>query len=124
LALSRGATVVWGVVLFALALASRHGGKVLEKGLTIASLAYGGLLGVFLLGILTRRATQTGTILGMLTGLALNIYLWALTHVAWTWYVTFGATATFVVGYLASLSRFAGASDPAKRESMNPQSGP
>jgi SSS family transporter len=103
LALSRGATVVWGVVLFVLALASRHGGKVLEKGLTIASLAYGGLLGVFLLGLLTRRATQTGTILGMLSGLVLNIYLWAQTKVAWTWYVTFGATTTFVVGYLASL---------------------
>jgi SSS family solute:Na+ symporter len=103
LALSRGATIIWGVVLFALALASRHGGKVLEKGLTVASLAYGGLLGVFLLGVLTRRATQTGTILGMLSGLTLNIYLWAQTQVAWTWYVTFGATTTFVVGYLASL---------------------
>src|SRR5215467_14357202 len=40
LQLSRGATVVWAIVLFALALASRHGGKVLETGLTIASLAY------------------------------------------------------------------------------------
>lgn len=102
LRLSRGATIVWGVVLFALALASRHGGKVLEKGLTIASLAYGGLLGVFLLGVLTRRATQAGTILGMLSGLALNVYLWWQTQVAWTWYVTLGATTTFCVGYLAS----------------------
>jgi SSS family transporter len=103
LALSRGSTLVWGVVLFALALASRHGGKVLEQGLAIASVAYGGLLGVFLLGLLTRRAMQTGTILGMLSGLALNIYLKLETHVAWTWYVTFGASTTFLVGYLASL---------------------
>jgi hypothetical protein len=43
----------------------------------------------------------------MLCGLALNCYLWKGTHVAWTWYVTLGATTTFVVGYLASLSRFA-----------------
>ncbi|HEY6273007.1 MAG TPA: sodium:solute symporter [Terriglobales bacterium] len=104
LRLSRGATVVWGILLFALALASRQGGKVLETGLTIASLAYGGLLGVFLLGVLTRRATQAGTILGMLSGLALNIYLWSETRVAWTWYVTLGATMTFSVGYLASLA--------------------
>jgi SSS family transporter len=103
LKLSRGATVIWGVVLFALAMASRHGGKVLETGLTIASVAYGGLLGVFLLGVLTRRATQTGAITGMLCGLVLNGYLWLGTHVAWTWYVTLGATATFVVGYLTSL---------------------
>jgi SSS family transporter len=103
LKLSRGATVIWGVVLFALALASRHGGKVLETGLTIASVAYGGLLGVFLLGVLTRRATQTGAIAGMLCGLAVNGYLWLGTHVAWTWYVTLGATTTFIVGYLISL---------------------
>jgi Na+/proline symporter len=103
LALSRIATVVWGVVLFGLALASRYGGNVLEKGLTIASLAYGGLLGVFLLGLVTRRAKQNGAIVGMLCGLALNIYIWKSTQIAWTWYVTFGSITTFVVGYLASL---------------------
>ncbi len=103
LLLSRVATIIWGVALFGLALASRYGGSVLEKGLSIASVAYGGLLGVFLLGLLTRRATQAGAITGMLCGLALNIYLWGWTHVAWTWYVTFGATTTYIVGYVASL---------------------
>jgi SSS family transporter len=103
LGLSRGATLIWGAVLFALALASRHGGEVLETGLKIASVAYGGLLGVFLLGVLTRRATQTGAIAGMLCGLALNVYIWRGTHIALTWYVTLGTTVTFVVGYLVSL---------------------
>jgi solute:Na+ symporter, SSS family len=104
--------VVWGIALFGLALASRYGGNVLEKGLTIASLAYGGLLGVFLLGLLTRRATQNGAIVGMLCGLVLNIYIWGWTHIAWTWYVTFGSITTFVVGYLASLAT--PASEPAQ----------
>jgi len=103
LALSRIATVVWGVVLFGLALASRYGGNVLEKGLSIASLAYGGLLGVFLLGLLTRRAKQNGAIVGMLFGLAVNVYIWWMGTIAWTWYVTIGSITTFVVGYLASL---------------------
>jgi len=103
LKLSRGATFVWGVVLLVVAIASRGRGKVLETGLSIASVAYGGLLGVFLLGVLTRRAKQTGAIVGMLCGLALNIYVWKWTHVAFTWYVTIGATTTFIVGYLASL---------------------
>src|ERR1051326_8943245 len=85
-------------------LASRYGGNVLEKGLSIASLATGGLLGVFLLGLLTRRATQNGAIVGMLCGLALNIYIWGWTHIAWTWYITFGSITTFVLGYLASLA--------------------
>jgi solute:Na+ symporter, SSS family len=116
LALSRVATIVWGVVLFFLGLASRYGGNVLEKGLTIASLAYGGLLGVFLLGVLTKRATQNGAIAGMLCGLALNIYVWGFTRVPWTWYVTIGSITTFVVGYAASMMEGSTAkTDGAKR---------
>lgn len=103
LTLSRISTVLWCLVLFGLALASRQSRTVLETGLGIASVAYGGLLGVFLLGVLTRRATQTGAIAGMLCGLALNIYIWQWTRVAFTWYVTIGSLATFAVGYLASL---------------------
>ena len=103
LALSRGATIFWCVALFGLALISRQSRTVLVTGLSIASVAYGGLLGVFLLGVLTRRATQAGAIAGMLCGLALNVYLWKGTNIAWTWYVTFGATTTFAVGYAMSL---------------------
>jgi len=103
IALSRIATVFWGVVLFALGLASRYGGSVLERGLAIASLAHGALLGVFLLGILTRRAKQTGTIIGMLCGLSLSIIIWGWTKVPYTWYVTIGSLVTFCVGYIASL---------------------
>ncbi|MGH9569997.1 MAG: sodium:solute symporter [Candidatus Angelobacter sp.] len=103
MALSRGATIIWGIVLFALAMAARGRGKVLELGLSIASVAYGGLLGVFLLGVLTRRAKQGGAIAGMLCGLALNAYIWKWTSIPWTWYVTIGSLTTFAIGYLASL---------------------
>jgi solute:Na+ symporter, SSS family len=100
--LARRATIAWGVLLFGLALLARHGGKVLEMGLSIASVAYGALLGVFLLGVLTRRATERGAMVGMILGLLLNLYLWQYTHVAFTWYVVFGSVATFVAGYFAS----------------------
>jgi len=59
--ISRSSTVVWAFVLFAVAVYSVHaGGKghVVEVGLSIASVAYGALLGVFLLGTLTRYATD------------------------------------------------------------------
>lgn len=110
--LSRMLTVIWAIILFALALLSRHGGRVLELGLSIASVAYGAMLGVFLLGILTKRANARGALAGMVCGLALNLFLWlapeTVRHVtgftvAWTWYVTLGAIVTFVVGYLTSL---------------------
>ena len=101
--LSRVATVIWGCILFALAILSRKGGKVVEMGLSIASVAYGSLLGVFLLGVLTRRATERGAMVGMLFGFILNIYLWQFTKVPFTWYVVLGSILTFAVGYLCSL---------------------
>jgi len=100
--LSRLAMAAWALVLFALALVSRHGGRVIEMGLTIASVAYGALLGVFLLGVLTRRATEAGAMTGMVCGFVLNLYLWLRTGVAFTWYVALGSLATFAIGYAAS----------------------
>jgi Na+/proline symporter len=70
--------------------------------LAIASVAYGALLGVFLLGVLTRRANQYGTTIGMACGLAAEIYVWSATRVPWTWYVVIGSAVTFLVGYAAS----------------------
>ena len=65
-------------------------------------MAYGALLGVFLLGVLTRKATERGAMVGMLFGFVLNIYLWQFTKVPFTWYVALGSTATFLIGYAAS----------------------
>ena len=100
--LSRRITIAWAMLLFVLALLARNGGKVLEMGLSIASVAYGSLLGVFLLGVWTKRASERGAMLGMLLGVGLNLYLWLFTGIAFTWYVVFGSAATFLVGYGAS----------------------
>lgn len=100
--LSRAAMVVWTLVLFFLALLARHGGRVIEVGLSIASVAYGALLGAFLLGVLTRKASENGAMIGMILGFALNLYLWLGTRVPFTWYVALGSITTFIAGYLAS----------------------
>ncbi len=122
---SKAATIFWALVLFAVAVYSVHaGGKghVVEIGLSIASVAYGALLGVFLLGTLTRYATQIGAILGMIVGFTFNVALWLwpansgwtfttpqatrylpVPKVAFTWYVFLGALVTFIIGSLASL---------------------
>jgi SSS family solute:Na+ symporter len=71
LRLARLATVAWALVLFGLAVLALHRvGRVVEVGLQIASVAYGALLGVFLLGVLTKRANQRGAMVGMICGLA------------------------------------------------------
>jgi Na+/proline symporter len=101
---ARLATVAWALVLFALAVLALHRvGRVIEVGLQIASIAYGALLGVFLLGVLTRRANQNGAIVGMICGLATELYLWRWSSIAFTWWVAIGTCITFAVGYAASV---------------------
>jgi SSS family transporter len=100
--LSRAATFFWAMVLFGLAvLALQKVGRVIEVGLQIASVAYGALLGVFLLGVLTKRANQLGAMVGMLLGFATELYLWRI-HVPWTWWVVIGTMVTFAAGYATS----------------------
>ena len=101
LRLSRRITLVWGVLLGGLALVDW--GPVLEAGLTIASITYGSLLGLFLLGLLNPRATSRGAIVGMIAGLAVILLVRLYTPLAWTWYVLAGTAPTFVVGSFASL---------------------
>jgi SSS family transporter len=102
--LSRLSTIVWALLLFALAVITLHkGGRVIEVGLKIASVAYGALLGVFLLGVLTKRANQPGAMVGMLFGFCVELCLWKWTTVPFTWWVMIGTVVTFGVGYGASL---------------------
>jgi solute:Na+ symporter, SSS family len=103
LSVARWATVAWGAVLFLVGLVARHVGSVLEAGLTIASILYGSLLGVFLLGLLTKRVRETAAMIAMIAGLALMIYVRAATQIAFTWYVVIGTAATFSTGYVLSL---------------------
>jgi SSS family transporter len=103
--LSRWATVAWALMLFGLALvALQQVGRVIEVGLQIASIAYGALLGVFLLGVLTKRANQPGAMVGMLFGFCIELYLWLGTRVPWTWWVVIGTSITFAIGYASSLA--------------------
>lgn len=103
LRLARWATVVWGGVLFLIGLLARSVNSVLEAGLGIASILYGALLGVFLLGVLTRRVQERAAMIGMSAGLAVNLYLKFATPVAWTWYVLIGTTVTVATAWTASV---------------------
>jgi Na+/proline symporter len=116
--LSRLMTLVWAGILFALAMFSRGGGHVVEIGLSIASVLWGAMLGVFLLGTMSRRADERGTIWGMAAGVVVNLLLWlqprafsfpigghawVIPKIAWTWWVLIGSLVTCLVGYTVSL---------------------
>jgi SSS family solute:Na+ symporter len=102
LRLSRRMTLFWGAILMAFGFVKW--GPLLEAGLTVASLPFGSLLGLFLLGTLDRRATATGALIGMFAGLATVLCIWQFTPIAYTWYVLIGSVTTFAVG--AAVSRF------------------
>jgi solute:Na+ symporter, SSS family len=96
LRLSRRMTLFWGAILMFFGLVKW--GPLLETGLTVASLPFGSLLGLFLLGTLDRLATPTSALIGMFAGLATVLCVWQFTPIAYTWYVLIGSVTTFAVG--------------------------
>jgi solute:Na+ symporter, SSS family len=103
LKLARIATVAWAFVMLPVAVRASQSQSVLETGLTIASIPSGVLLGVFLLGVLTKRPGERAAMAGVVTGLCAILYVWLRTPVAYTWYVLVGTVATFAGAMLASL---------------------
>lgn len=103
LRLARISTLAWGAILFGIGLIARNWGSVLEAGLSIASILYGSLLGVFLLGMLTTRVGERAAMTGMVCGLVAIFFIRTMTDVAWTWYVMIGTSVTFGAGWLVAL---------------------
>ncbi len=96
-------TLVWAGLLILGAIAFiplSRGSAAVEVALAAASMAYGGLLGAFALGVLTRRVSQTGAIAGMTAGVGTVAAIWATARgaVAWPWFVFIGLAVTMAVG--------------------------
>jgi SSS family solute:Na+ symporter len=114
LRLSRRMTLAWGLVLMGLGLVKW--GPLLETALTVVSLPFGCLLGLFLLGTFDRRASARGALGGMIAGLAAILCVFRLTHVAFTWYVLIGASVTFFTGAIISRIATGSAKSPSAGE--------
>ena len=91
-------TLLFGVVLIVGAIAFQfiqQGTPVVLIALNIASFTYGGLLGGFLLGVISRKADQKDAIIAMATAIVVMTGLWASQ--------TFGVTPRLVDGLWFSL---------------------
>ena len=98
-------TLLWAGLLIAGAIVFiplSEGSAAVEVALAAASMAYGGLLGAFALGVLTRRVNQAGAIVGMTAGVGTVVAIWATARdaVAWPWFVFIGLAVTLAVGSL------------------------
>jgi SSS family solute:Na+ symporter len=104
LRVGKGFTLLWaalligGAILF-IPLSTRT--SAVEVALGIASVVYGGLLGAFGLGVLSERADQRSTIIGMVVGIGVVMTIWLTIPemVAWPWFVLIGSIVTFAVGW-------------------------
>ncbi len=104
LSVSRVLTAFWGLVQICVALlAIKLSSRVVDEVLGIASFTNGVILGVFLLGTLTKRVGSAAAFAGILAGASVMLWVKLETAVTWQWYVLIGSVITFVIGYLASL---------------------
>ncbi len=136
LALSRVLTLVWAGVFVGFAmLFTGMDNPVVELGLGIAGFTYGGLLGAFVLGLISTRARQPDAMVAFVVAIvamvALIFGLWFSTEtgawtvqwrpsadlradlglraVAWPLYPVIGASVTVALGSLLALRHRAGA---------------
>lgn len=105
LVVSRISIVVFGILLTLIAYFFSHFEKILWLAFKIGSVTYGSLLGVFLLGLLTKRranlANAVGMTLSALTMLALLILSEKhIISLGWTWLLLLGTISTFAVGWI------------------------
>lgn len=101
---SRLLTIFFGLVQIGIGIAASYlSDSVVSDALAIAGFTAGILLGVFGLGVLTRRVNQAGAFVGMVAGVVILTIIKFATPVAWTWYAIVGAVATFSMGLLYSI---------------------
>jgi len=101
LKLSRKVSFFWGIILVGFALFFTQSEKsVIEIALSIASVTYGGILGVFLLGTFRENYNQKSVTIGFIVSLIGMVILVFFTHIAWTLYTFIGSSITLLVAFL------------------------
>jgi solute:Na+ symporter, SSS family len=104
LRVSKLATIAWGLVACAVAMRAANQGSLIEVVNRYGSFFYGSLLGVFILGILTRRASATGAFWGLLAGMAVVLLVaFQMPWIEFLWHNLIGATVVVSVGLAISL---------------------
>lgn len=99
---SRFATLLWGFVATVGAFYANRLGPLILAFTKIQSLLGGVILGIFVLGIISKRATSTGAIVGSLVGFFSVIYVSVYTAVSLYWYCVIGCICTLLIGQLHS----------------------
>jgi len=105
LLVSRICVIVFGGILALLAYVSSHFEGMLWLAFKIHGVTAGSLLGVFLLGIFTRRTANRANLIAMVTSALSMATLLVLSEmkvlpIGWSWLILFGTCLTFGLGYI------------------------
>ncbi len=105
LRIARVATMITGVlgVLLALWMAGSNIKSLWDQFYRFLGLFTGGLGGMFLLGMLTKKANAKGTLLGLLVSAIFIWYISVFTEINFLMYSFFGVASCFGFGYIFSL---------------------
>jgi Na+/proline symporter len=77
-------------------------GSILQTIVKVNSYFYGCLLGIFLLGMLTRRGNERGALAGLAVGIATVLGCSAVRPEYWIWFGAVGCLSCFSIGYVVS----------------------
>ena len=102
LAVSKMATIGWGLFSCVVAMYAANQGSLIEVVNRYGSFFYGSLLGVFMLAILTTRATAAGAFWGLIAGMAVVLTVAFTLPIAFLWHNLIGAAVVVIVGLAIS----------------------
>ena len=105
LRVSKLATLFWGLFACVVAMFAANQGSLIEVVNRYGSFFYGSLLGVFILAILTKRATAAGAFWGLIAGMAVVLVVAFTTSVAFLWHNLIGAVVVVAVGMVISVTK-------------------
>ena len=101
---SKVSTAAWGLFSCVVAMYAANQGSLIEVVNRYGSFFYGSILGVFILALLTKRATATGAFVGLIAGMAVVLSVaFGLPWVAFLWHDLIGAVVVVAVGMAVSM---------------------
>jgi Na+/proline symporter len=105
LTVSKLATICWGLFACVVAVYAANQGSLIEVVNRYGSFFYGSLLGVFILAILTRRATARGAFWGLIAGMVVVLTVaFVFPWIEFLWHNVIGAIVVVFVGLTLSFS--------------------
>lgn len=87
-------TLMWGAIAIGFALFADRLGSLVEAVNTLGSLFYGTILGIFMVGLLTKRVSGTSVVLAAIVSQGVIFYLYFTSDIAFLWYNLFGCLLT------------------------------